>query len=256
MSETKLQRTILVIVLWGLSAVSSARAGGLIVAGDHNIGNPIDGSFTAPVDPGNALWFANILGGGTTVKIQDELYTGSNQASTDSMNTYYSTLPGVTSSLFTGTITPGDLAGVDLFFSILPSDDYDAGEISALSDFLNGGGTLVFIGDNATGFGDENARINAALTAMGSGMQLGGANIDVSQFFTTTNIAPGGLNTGVTSFSYNFTTDVIGGTPLFGTVTDDITFVAYEVPEPAAGVLLACGLVGLACVARRRAIRS
>jgi hypothetical protein len=252
MSETRLQRTLLAVVLWGLSAVSVARAGVLIVAGDHNIGNPIDGSFTAPVDPGNGTWFTNILAGGTTVKVQDEFFMGSGQQATESINNHYNGLPGVTSSLFTGTITGADLAGVSLFISILPADDYSADEITALANFLADGGSLLFIGDNATNFSAENERINAALASLGSQMQLGNANIDGGQFFQTLAIAADPLNAGVGTLSYNFTTNVVGGTSLVGAVTGGTSIIAYEIPEPATVVLLASGLVALGFVSRHR----
>jgi hypothetical protein len=219
----------------GLIAAPVASAGTTILSGDSNLGNGIDGSGGTPITPGNSRWFNNILGAGTSVKIQIEATAATESAA--AINNYYNSLPGVTSSFFSGTIAPAELAGVNLFISMLPNNDYTAGEISALSGFLNGGGTLLLCGDASQNFSASNGRLNAALAALGSSMRLGTASLDPG-INTTTNIVADPLNAGVSSFTYAFTDDIVGGGhPLLRTVNGSgaLPFVAMQDPSTLLG---------------------
>lgn len=241
------------LFMFGMVGMANAT---LILSGDSNIGNPINGTSGASIDPGNSTFFGNILGAGSNVLIQDEYYSGSGYTSTNAINNYYNGLGGVSSSLFSGTVGGADLAGVDLFISILPSNDYLASEISAFSNFLSGGGTLFFMGENAQYFTVENSRINTALTSLGSAMQLGSASIDAG-FHQTINIDADPFTAGVNTFTYGYTSNVVtGGTSLLRTAYNNTTFVAYEgaasVPEPATMLLLGTALAGMAVATRRK----
>jgi hypothetical protein len=253
---TAVLRQLLLLGALCLGAAAPVSAATIFLAGDSNLGNAIDGSSGASVNVGNSTWFTNILAGGTSVLIQDEFYSASIQTSSDAINAHYNGLGGVTSTLDTSgaAITSAALAGVDLLLSVVPSNSYTASEISVLSSFLAGSGSVLFMGDNSPIFTIENGWINAALAALGSSMSLGNQSIDSGVFFTTTNIDADSFNAGVASFTYVATTDVSGGTSLIRTVTGAQTFVAYEiVPEPSTALLLGVGLVTLTVGRKRRA---
>jgi len=244
-------------VIFALCAVHSAAAGMIVLSGDSNIGNAIDGSSGASVNNDNASFFTNVLGTGTRVLIHRENTSFISSAS--AINAHYNSLSGVNSTLDSSgsAITAASLAGVDLFLSIMPSNNYTASEISALSDFLDGSGTVFFLGDaDAVDFGVDD-RINAALASLGSSISLDHSSID-GQFGTTTSIDSDPLTSGVSSFTYAFTNTVSGGTSLIRSRNDQgLVFIAYDaptqvVPEPSSLALLCMGGLTLCGVRLRR----
>jgi hypothetical protein len=239
-----------------------AEAASIIVSGDTNIVNGLDGQFIIPIDPGNQRFFNNILAGGHRVIVQGPLGTGqTGWTSVDSsaleVNNFYNS-EGINSSILSGTVTGSALAGADLFVKILPTAPSSPGEITVLRQFLSGGGTVFFVGENGhyPDFTEEDTAINADLTALGSGLRINSDYYLEGEWtqITGSRIASDRFAAGVTSFSYGVTASVSGGTPLFFNLGDNKPFVAYEsVPEPLSIVLLIVGAVGVLVWWRRRA---
>jgi len=96
------------------------------------------------------------------------------------------------------------LAGVDLNIGMLPSNDYTVAELDALSAYLAGGRSVFFMGDGGLLSSHENARINSALTFLGSSMSIVDADLDDSPWSTTTNIDTDPINAGVSNFTRDY----------------------------------------------------
>lgn len=233
----------------------ACKASEIVVSGDLNIGNGIDGSFGAPIGD-NGRFFSNILGGGTKVVVQEGYSVGSASDAYTSIANFYTGL-GVTVDITTAPFTASDLAGARLLISAIPLSAYTPSEITLMSSFLSSGNTVFLIGENG-GFAEgvaANGFVNSALSSLGAGMSLVDA-VDDSGFHTATGsqIAVNPLTTGVNTFVYGAVSEVSGGTPLFFT-TSGAPFVAVSsgmvVPEPCTVSLLFVGIAGLAALRRR-----
>jgi PEP-CTERM motif len=224
-------------------------AGTIIASGDSDIADTVTG--------GNATFFSNVLGSGTKVLIQ-ELDSGT-ATSGGNIASYYNGLSGVTATQTTAT-SVASLAGMNLFITMLPQGAYSGAEISAMSSFLSGGGTVFFIGE-ATGYipgGIADPIITSTLGTLGSAMTMSGANgVDYGNAV----VVPNALTAGVSNFNYVYTAWVSGGTPLFDTNPTSGTglpFIEVQTvggsltPEPASEVLMLGGLAGLGLLARRK----
>jgi hypothetical protein len=202
---------VFTVCLVGLAATPGLRAGMIILSGDINIFDGLPGGQNPTA--GNSTFFSNVLGGGTSVLIENGY--SSNQHTL--LNNFYNSLGGVNSAILGAPISGAALSGVNLFVTMLPSASYDAGEIAALSTFLSGGGTVMFVGENSN-FPNENARINAALGSLGSGMSLNNTLFEPGfQIATGAQIAAHALTAGINSFTYAAPSEVTvnGGTALF-----------------------------------------
>lgn len=241
------------IVLIGTSW--TVQAGTVIVSGDDTPVFYLTDTFPNSATAGNQQFFTNVLSGGTQVAVLDSSF---NPFAGPEIDEFYDSLGGVVSTLFTGTVTVSDLAGVDLFLVPVPSDAFSISEITAISNFVTGGGTVFLMGEALDALGaSTNGFINSVLSGLGSGLSLINANLDLGpQVATGNQITVHPLTTGVSAYNYGLASGVRGGTPLFFTM-NGTPFVAIEgvvVPEPATVTLLTCGLgvIGMMRLLQRR----
>jgi len=127
---------------------------------------------------------------------------------TNIIHSFYNNLPGHSSTLN----VPGvqlnavSLTGVNLLWAVQPDDAYTADELTAMANFLAGGGRIAFMGEHGTFAPLENGRINTALSILGSTISIiPGAVVDAS--FRIASVADGQilahpLTVGVNRYEY------------------------------------------------------
>lgn len=203
----------LIVVLFILTTIPANADMTLFVSGDSNIANPLTGNFPlADEDAGNKQFFSNILQGGSSVALLQNSATGSAGYAVPDIDEYYQSI-GVSTSIISGNVTFADLSVVDLFFVVLPDNDLTPSEIVAMHAFLASGGDIFFLGENSN-FPNENARINNALTGLGSSLSIVNDLFD-SGFNHQAQIASDPYTAGVSTFSYGAPSSISGGTTLF-----------------------------------------
>ena len=139
-------------------------------------------------------------------------------------------------------ITPKDLEGCDLLFIHIPSSKYTPGEVSTISRFITGGGSLFLVMDQDMWSTLEQTNVNDLIRPFG--IQFGGESPD-SQ-------AGGHTKAGVITdkrlkISYHGARTVTGGTPFgFNDRSDDYPFGAFkEVENGGKVVVMGDGMVSL-----------
>ena len=125
--------------------------------------------------------------------------------SLSAINDFYSGLTGHSSSIATGALDTISLSGVNLLWATQPANAYTEAELASMSNFLSGGGRIAFMGEHGSFAPDQNTRINAALTALGSTISI--INVILDSGFRTASVGDGQilshpLTTGVTSYQY------------------------------------------------------
>lgn len=124
------------------------------------------------------------------------------------INNFYNGLPGHSSTLF----GPGvqldtiNLAGIELLWAVQPADAYTAAELTAMQNFLAGGGRIAFMGEHGGFAPAENARINTALAFLGSSISINANNV-LDGGFRSAGVGDGQilahpLTTGVNTYEY------------------------------------------------------
>jgi len=121
------------------------------------------------------------------------------------INNFYDGLSGHTSSLIGGDLNSNDLSGVDLLWATQPANDYSSLELSTMSDYLNNGGRIAFMGEHGDYTPSENIRINTALTSLGAELQIENAIKDPGFKMATADngqILDHELTSGVNNYEY------------------------------------------------------
>jgi PEP-CTERM motif len=112
---------------------------------------------------------------------------------------------GHTSTVVTGQLDTINLTGVNLLWAIQPGDAYTPLEIATMQNYLNGGGRIAFMGEHGAIAPNENARINAALAALGASIVINNDFPDAG--FRSASVADGQilanpLTAGVNTYEY------------------------------------------------------
>ena len=118
---------------------------------------------------------------------------------------FYNGLVGHSSAIVTGQLNTINLAGVNLLWAVQPADAYTSAELTTMSNFLAGGGRIAFMGEHGSFAPNENLRINAALTALGSTISIN--NVILDSGFRSASVGDGqilshALTTGVNTYQY------------------------------------------------------
>ena len=118
---------------------------------------------------------------------------------------FYDGLTGVDAVSASGALDTVDLSGTNLLWATQPSDAYTSNELDAMSDFLAGGGRIAFMGEHGNFLPEQNLRINAALSFLGSTISIN--NVILDSGFRSASVNDGQilshpLTTGVNSYEY------------------------------------------------------
>ncbi len=149
------------------------------------------------------------------------------------INNFYDNLTGADSNII-GSLTAGNLAGVELLWAVQPAAAYSAGDITVMKNFMNSGGRIAFMGEHGAFAPQENARIAAAVTALGGNINI---NVDFPDagFHDATvgngQILVDPLTVGVNTYNYAcFASLVLGGNAkaLMTGINHSLIMMAYQ----------------------------
>jgi len=139
-------------------------------------------------------------------------------------------------------VQPKDLEGCDLLFIHIPSTRYTPGEVSAISNFVSGGGSLFLVMDQDTWSTLEQTGVNDVIRPFG--MQFGGESPDSESGGHT---KAGLITDQRLKISYHGARTVTGGTPFcFNDRSDAHPFGTFkEVEKGGKVVVMGDGMVSL-----------
>ncbi len=208
---------------------SAEERGAIVLSGDANIGSAlIAGGEPIPFDPGNVTFFQNVLemnaGSNVALSLNRAPASVINEVLSDIYQTYQDGGAAV-SFIETGRISAATLGAVDLLVILLPNFDFTHAELTAMSDFLGGGGTVFFLGEN-TNFRPWNDRINATLEFLGSSMRIDNTVVGRAAD-RTANLAAHPVLFGVTDISFAVISTISGGMTLVSSELDE-PFIAVD----------------------------
>ena len=259
MFKNFLKRTIALSVVSGLFLSNSYAT--IIVSGDVSIVNFIN-QYNGSVDPGNQQFFDNIVQGLTDITVVKQPNATTSPTYVDRIFTYFYENSTFTANIIDALTNPL-LQNTDMLFIPVPEFAFQSEELTRLTDYIDNGGSVFFLGDfgmdqynNSGGFFANNAIINNTLSSIGSSMRIIDARLDANKnTAANAQIAPDLYTENVQTLTYGLVSGVKGGTPLFYTM-DGTPFISYEpalpIPEPSAALLLLIGCISLFCVVRKK----
>ncbi len=208
---------------------SAEERGAIVLSGDANIGSAlIAGGEPIPFNPGNVTFFQNVLEMNAGSRVALSLNRAPASVITEVLSDIYQTYQdggAAVSFIETGGISAATLGAVDLLIILLPNVDFTHAELTAMSDFLGGGGTVFFLGEN-TNFRPWNDRINATLEFLGSSMRIDNTVVGRAAD-RTANLAAHPVLFGVMDIGFAVLSTISGGMTLVSSELDE-PFIAVD----------------------------
>jgi hypothetical protein len=228
----------------------------IIVSGDVSMAAFLNSAYSIN-NPGNQHFFDNILQNSDNVAVVKQTTLDNfNSTYAVKIKFFYDTYSkkDAKSDLIT-TITMQSIENINMLIIPVPQIDFSGEELICMNDYINNGGSIFFLGENA-GYSINNSIINHALATIGSSLSIVDNSLD-TRVTKITNLAQINQNDAftenVSSFTYGSVSAVEGGISLF-TTKNMTTFVAYEnisVPEPPMAWLIVAGMLGMLGLATR-----
>ena len=207
----------------------AAERGTIVLSGDATIGSAlVAGGQPIPFNRGNVTFFQNVLtmNAGSSVALSLNRAPASvvNEVLSDIYQTYQDAGAAV-SFIATGSISAATLDAVALLVILVPSVDFTPAELTAMSEFLGGGGTVFFLGES-TNFLPWNNRINDTLEFLGSSMRIDNTVVGRAAD-RTDNLAAHPLLFGITDIGFAVISTISGGMTLVSSELDE-PFIAVD----------------------------